>query len=1144
MKSALWLALLLTLSPAALADSSSFRERTTNTEPPASLAIREIRYDGKMSNDEARFIVDIEAEAVGKGESSLKLFEGDVALLPPKLPDQLKIVREGNRYLLTATHPGKFKFKLELVAKIQRAEPWNQISFTGPVAAIASVSAQASGPGMEVQLLSGTLLESAQTNGVSRVKGFLGADQTVALRWQGKVAEVARRALITADTTITAQITPTVIKYVTQIRYDILQGNAPRLTLALPASQALTRLVGEQIRDWQIKPEGDRQILTVEFIKPIEKHYTLTLYSEQTVEATPATAQLNPPQPLDIERESGTFTISAEDTLLEFDSLTGLRQVNATGGALAAYRFNGRPFTLALKLKRIEPVIAVADRVTARLEETRLLISHSLTLTVEKAGIYSLELLSQTGFVVADVRGEGVEDWKVNEGKLRVNFSARVLGVRKLDVQLEQANKHFPQQIAAAALRVTGAAKETAQIGAASAPGIRLKTAELAGLREIPVNRLPNRTDELLAFATEQPDWRLSLASERLSARIVAEVFNLVTIGDGLVGGSATIRYGLLNQGVQEFKVKLPPHCKNVEFTGANIRRKEQAGDIWTIGLQDKVWGGYTLVVTYDHQFNPKGETLPVGGIHTVDVERETGSIAITTAASLTLTEKPLSDPLRRVDEADLAAADRALITRSVLLAYQYAGGRYDLSVEAQRHQEEDVLEAVADRTQITSVLTDAGQLLTQASFMVKNNEKQFQKFLLPKGAKLWGCYVNGQSAKPESDNEGVLVPLPRDANRDQAFAVDIVYAETTSAIKSRWSQPLQLIAPKTDVPNTYAEWHLYAPAGLRLSAFGGTMSVAQGTTYDMLDAWRRFLGFYGQVLREAGMAILVIGTLGLLVVALVISAVRRGWNGVVTVLVVMGIMVVLAGMMLPALAKAKARAQRISAINSLKQIGLAARQFAIDNNDRYPTSFEEMMTELNTDKVTIDPASGQRFVYLGAGHSETTLRPDSVLAYSPIFNGSCSVLFADGSVQAMSSAQFGELAQRGLVQLATPQQVAQNQQQSAIMNAQLHTAQPATAQPSTPTPARRAIRIELPRTGEPLVFTRALNIQDKPLSIQASMMSGQTFQFVQMAWQVAAFLLGLAIWWWQWRRSHRNSFILTVALALVIVSVGNLLIQ
>ena len=250
--------------------------------PPAALTFREIRYDGKLGDHEARFTLDIDAEA--SGESSTPLLEGDVAILPGKLPEQLKIVREGNRYVLVASRAGQFKFKLEVVAKIQRAEPWNQISFTGPVATIASVTAQASGAGMEVQLLNGTLLESAKTNGVARVKGFLGMDQTVALRWQGKITEVARKALLTVDSAILAQVTPGVVKYTSQFHYEIVQGNAAQLTLSLPAAQALTRLVGEQIRDWHTSTEGDHQTLTIEFIKPIKKNYALTLYSEQPVE--------------------------------------------------------------------------------------------------------------------------------------------------------------------------------------------------------------------------------------------------------------------------------------------------------------------------------------------------------------------------------------------------------------------------------------------------------------------------------------------------------------------------------------------------------------------------------------------------------------------------------------------------------------------------------------------------------------------------------------------------------------------------------------------------------------------------------------------------------------------------------------------
>jgi hypothetical protein len=87
---------------------------------------------------------------------------------------------------------------------------------------------------------------------------------------------------------------------------------------------------------------------------------------------------------------------------------------------------------------------------------------------------------------------------------------------------------------------------------------------------------------------------------------------------------------------------------------------------------------------------------------------------------------------LRRVDPTELAAVDRSLISRPVLLAYRYEGGAYALALELTRHEELPVLDAVADRAQFTSVLTASGEVLTQAGFMVKNNERPHQRFRLP----------------------------------------------------------------------------------------------------------------------------------------------------------------------------------------------------------------------------------------------------------------------------------------------------------------------------------------------------------------------------------------------------------------------------
>jgi type II secretory pathway pseudopilin PulG len=108
-----------------------------------------------------------------------------------------------------------------------------------------------------------------------------------------------------------------------------------------------------------------------------------------------------------------------------------------------------------------------------------------------------------------------------------------------------------------------------------------------------------------------------------------------------------------------------------------------------------------------------------------------------------------------------------------------------------------------------------------------------------------------------------------------------------------------------------------------------------------------------------------------------------------IALLVVLAVVAILAAMLLPALAKAKQRAQRIQCVNNLKQCGLAVRIWSGDNNDKFPMAvsnklggtlewvpegnafrhFQVMSNMLSTPKILVCPADtrqvAQDFVHL-----------------------------------------------------------------------------------------------------------------------------------------------------------------------------------
>ncbi|MCG2711421.1 MAG: hypothetical protein L6416_03745, partial [Candidatus Omnitrophica bacterium] len=757
--------------------------------------VQEADYKGKVEDATAFVDTKLRIEVLAEHQISVPLFNEDVAMIKTSLPKGVLLLQRNGSYNLLFPGKGNYAVGVQFASLVNRKNDRNILNIGVTQAAISKLQLLFEGTDLDIQSIPAMSTQIKSKGKQTEFTAYLGMAKQIEVSWFAKPTALAKaKLLFNSENNTLITISSGVINTNTFLNYKVIQGKLSQFNVSLPENMNLLTVKGENLKNWTLKKDKDKQILSVELTKEISESYQLELDAEEIKEEIEGNYSASDIVSLNAEREDGYYAFKIKDDYnLRSLQKIGVSQLNigdlpqqlkrAGGGEeniSLAYRFLRYPKELVVNIEKITPEISVRNNIFLDVSEEVMKLLVWTDYRIEKAGVFSLNLELPGDMDVIDVRGLNIENWKVNKkGKmqaLEIQLRTKALGDYRFFVELEKPVKDMYQDIEMPQVNVLNADKITGFIGVACDTSISLKTKRRSKLTEIALSELMTiplggARPPALAYKFLMQPYELQLAAEKVEPRVVADIFTFLSVGEGLMLVNSAVIFDILFAGVDQFEIALPVDVSGVDITGKGIKAKEDRIEersvngekkkikIYTVSLHSKVKGKYNLYCAYEKVLKNLSGKTEMPSFQIMGVERQTGSIAIGPRANVEI-ELVNIDGANQVDVKELPQDKLAGLDIPILHALKYVRYPYNVALDIKKHEDVSVLVAVVESANITTVLGKDGQIIVNAKYQIKNRAKQYLDIILPEKAEIWSTFVDGKAVKPAKTEEGkILLP-------------------------------------------------------------------------------------------------------------------------------------------------------------------------------------------------------------------------------------------------------------------------------------------------------------------------------------------------------------------------------------------------
>src|SRR5665213_737516 len=809
--------------------------------PAGGVTLEDFKLTGDLGGEVAAFTLTANATVGDAHGGSLELLSGPVALTSFDERQKWQMAVDQNRFVANFDRSGIYPIEIHFNAAVTQSNGWSAVNFRVAPSAVQAVLLQGLAADTEFQFASAARPERSGSNFIS----YLPVNGSVQFAWKKSRPETEGKLFYSAEMVSQISVSPGLMRQADLINGKVMQGEMNRLVLRLHGDGEVTRVQGDAVLSWDVKPMAnstDRR-LVVQFNQPQKDAFTIFVQMQTTLGAFPQSTDAVQVQPEGATRFAGAFRIVNDGAVrLEVTQASGLSQISpdqfpeanvfrATGGQRFAYRFSSADFALQIQADQIAPEIGVSEVLAYNLGENELSVDAEIELDIREASVRELLLNIPKGYGIAKLTASGMNDYFTGENaahdgaELRIVYGQPVSDRQVIQLRLERNQSLGETNWLLPHIEVAKAKSVRGFVGVSADSGFRLTAERTQSLTEIATAFFPKQLPGIQsAFRLSEPDWSATMRVECLPQTVQADVFHLFSIGEGIAYGSSVMNYVISGAPVSVFHVELSDEYDNVEFTGQDIRNWEKTTNGYVVQLNTPTSGAYTLLATYERPFKPQGETLTFTGARPLDVQSESGHTIVTSAYQFQVNAADVSSGLLELEPGEVPAEYRLFFDQPVLKAYSYSARPFNLKLALSPLAQGDSLAQVVDRASLTTHISKEGQALTDVRYFVKSRGNPNFRVTLPDGTQLWSATVNDAAVVPVKDGKADLIPLPQHADPDTVLTIHLKLT-ATSSVPSRVS----IAAPVVATPVMLAKWQIVPDEGQRLLYRSGTLAPDGG---------------------------------------------------------------------------------------------------------------------------------------------------------------------------------------------------------------------------------------------------------------------------------------------------------------------------